>query len=265
METLGIVALALGAASLLRTAAAFAAYRAWLRRGRIRDFEPGPTPPISVVVDGPPEPFLRQNYPEYEVVAGAPPREDTDVEVRVGGEPRFEFTLFANPALRPDPLFLRDAAAAADVTFVPALTAARTVDERLRALFQNSDGILLGVLGGPRCVRGAARTRNAGAIARRPVRMEARGFRWGDARSPVAAALAAAPALLAVSVPWRPGALTLLILIALARVATAVSVELRFVRDGSTLAALPWLPVAFLAEPLLLLFGRGRSATLGSR
>jgi len=265
METLGVLALVLGAASLLRVALACVAYRRWLRGGRVRDFEPGPTPPASIVVDGPPDAFLRQNYPEYEVVATAPARAETDVEVRVGGAPRHEFVVYANAHLRPDPLFLRDAAAGGEVAFLPVLTGARTLGARLQALFVNSSGAWNALLGGARSARAAARTGRATRLARRAVRLDAAGFRWADAGSPIAAVLASAPLLLAVTVPTRPGALTLLILIALARVAMALSVEVRFVRDGSTLRALAWLPVAFVLEPFLLLLAAGRSATLGSR
>jgi hypothetical protein len=90
------------------------------------------------------------------------------------------------------------------------------------------------------------------------------GLQWGDLRSPLAALLACAPLLLLVCIPTRPGALTLLVAIALFRIGIAISMELRSVRDGTTLAALVWMPVLWLIEPLLLL-GRSRSATLGDR
>jgi len=262
LETLGWIALALGAASLLRTVLALPRYRAWLRRGRVRDFPKGPTPPATIVVDGPPDAFLRQNYPLYEILASG--TADADVDVRTEGEPRHELVVHVSPHLRPDPLFLRDAAAEGKVAFVPVVCAARSADEKLWALFANTDGLLHALLLGPRCARGAAATPAPERIARRPVCIEARGF-TAENRPLLAVPLAAAPLLLAVCAPFRPGALTLLILVTLARIALAASVELRFVRDGTTLSALKWLPVAWLAEPWRLLFGKRRSATLRDR
>jgi hypothetical protein len=263
METLGWVALALGVASLLRTVAALPAFRSWLRRGRVRDFTAGETPPISIRTAGPPNAFLRQNYPDYEVIADSPA--DTDVPVHVGGEPRHEILLLANPALRPDPLFLRDVADGGRVAFIPVVCGAKSVRGRLLALAANTDAMLNALLFGAGFARGAACTA-AGPhrIARRPVRVDESGLAWADLRSPLSFVLACAAPLLAVCIPTRPGALTLLILIALFRIGFAVSMELRFTKDGTTLGALVWLPLAWVMEPVLLL-GRRRSATLPGR
>jgi len=263
METLGWIALALGAASLLRTLGAMPGYLAWLRRGRVRGFAAGPTPPISVVVAGAPDPFLRQNYPEYEVLATE--ERDADVAVRTSGEPHHDLVVHANPFLRPDPLFLRDAAAGGEVAFVPVICAATTLDAKLRALSANSDAVLDTLLCGARLARGGARAGAGRTLARRPVCVAEAGLGWGDIRPVLAVPLAAAPLLLLICVPTRPGALTMLILIALLRIGVAVSMELRAVRDGTTLAALPWLPLLWIVEPWLLLLGRRRSATLGVR
>jgi hypothetical protein len=263
METLGWIALALGAASLLRTLAALPVYLAWLRRGRVRDFAPGPTPPISIVVAGAPEPFLRQNYPEYEVIATADA--EADIEVRTSGAPRYGIVVRANPCLEPDPLFLRDVAADGEVAFLPVLRAAKTLDAKLRALSANTDAVLDALLLGARHAGGAAQTTEPETIARRPAPVAEEGIGWGDLRRVFAVPLAAAPLLLVVCVPSRPGALSMLIAIALLRIGIAISMELRYVRDGTTLAALPWLPLLWLVEPWLLLCGRRRSATLGLR
>ncbi|MHC4449794.1 MAG: hypothetical protein ACYS0E_06585 [Planctomycetota bacterium] len=117
METLGWLALALATASVLRSVLALPALLAWLRGGRVRSFVAGETPPISIRTAGPPDAFLHQNYPEYEVLAES--IADSDVVVRVNGEPRHGIVVLANPQLRPDPLFLRDVAAGGQVSFVP--------------------------------------------------------------------------------------------------------------------------------------------------
>jgi len=263
METLGWLALALATASVLRSVLALPALLAWLRGGRVQDFVAGETPPISIRTAGSPDAFLHQNYPEYEVLADS--MAESDVSVRVNGEPRHGIVLEANPQLRPDPLFLRDVAAGGQVSFVPVVCDARTLHGKLLAMSANTDAILNALVFGAGFARGAARTIDKPRrIARRPVPVRESGLHWGDLRSPLAALLACAPLLLLVCIPTRPGALTLLVLITLFRIGVAISMELRSVRDGTTLGALVWLPVLWLIEPLLLL-GRSRSATLGDR
>ncbi|MHC4952920.1 MAG: glycosyltransferase [Planctomycetota bacterium] len=69
--------------------------------------------------------------------------------------------------------------------------------------------------------------------------------------------LAAAPLLLVVSIliQYSPLAVWLLVGITLARVGTAVAIELRYVWDGSTIRTLPYLPLLWVLEPAFLLCG----------
>ena len=101
-------------------------------------------------------------------------------------------------------------------------------------------------------------------MARRGVRVRATALGWREIRTAPALTLSTAPALLSICVVagTRPGALTVLILITLLRAGIAVAIELRYVRDGSTLRALARLPLLWFAEPFLLLFGRSRAPEL---
>ncbi|MEM8883647.1 MAG: hypothetical protein AAGD14_06255 [Planctomycetota bacterium] len=269
MVWFGWFAFALGALSTLRLLVALARLRRWLRAGDVRRFEAGATPRVRIVTVGAPEPFEHQNYPDYEVEAAG---RATSIAGEAGRTPAW--TVRVNPAARPDPLFLRDAVAGERTTvhFAPMAIEARTVGDRIRALSVNTDGLLHALaFGAGRARAGAVARQGDGpghALARRALPVVANGVDWRERFDPLAALLSAAPVCLLVSLfqETPPGSLTFLLVLAFTRAGLAFGMELRFVRDGSTLRAIPLLPLLWILEPLLLLFGRALGpATLASR
>lgn len=306
-----------GLAALARYLVAAPFLARYLLRARVARIPKGPTPPISVLkpllTPSPTrerdlEATLRQNYPDFEVLFVEPGEADParraaalvpDVPVRFLAEggadsARHDVLVAAAPEVRPDPLWLRDAAngmAEGDVVaFPPILFGARTTGARLRALFVNIDAflVLLMARGAPgACPVIAYRRsvpRGAVVLSRRAARchlpegapaeslcglLETARVLWKEAPLSAAAAAAggSAPALLlaaAVAGPARGPALLLLALHAAARVACAVVLDYRFCWDRSLVRALPLLPALWILEPLLWLggllpAGRGRA------
>jgi hypothetical protein len=296
MSGLEVVALVTGGLAIARQLAGLAFFVRYLRRASVRRLPTGgPTPPLSIVqrVDGD-EPALeenltaalRQNYPDFELVVvheGGPVdaverarKAVPDVEVKTtAGDPgpvaRHECRVLCDPRVRPDPLFLRDAAsglAEADIIpFVPVLFGARSLPARLAALTVNTDLFLTMVLGRgtiPSPVTMAIRRDGSRiGLARRPARVHAPTGQWADARpglGRLSSACSAAPLLLLLAGLWWPLALLVLL-----RLLVAFAVDFRFCWDRSLLKSFPLLPLLWILEPLgflAALLGAGRRARL---
>ena len=169
MSVVAIGALISGGWALLRYALALPRFVRYLRRARITSIPKGPTPPLSLVksvrgdVPGIGENLVRtlkQNYPDFEVIFAheeddapavaaidAARTQVPDVEVRAstdGAQERRDPTVWASASVRPDPLYLRDAAnglqEGAVVTFPPVLFGLRSLGARLWGLLSPSAG-----------------------------------------------------------------------------------------------------------------------------
>ncbi len=305
MSVVAIGALISGGWALLRYALALPRFVRYLRRARITSIPKGPTPPLSLVksvrgdVPGLEENLvrtLRQNYPDFEVIFAhrkddeqavaaidAARTQVPDVEVRAstdGAQERRDPTVWASASVRPDPLYLRDAANGLQegdvVTFPPVLFGLRSLGARLWGLLCDVDFFLI-------LLRWHARVPvsetiagigpndtwapEAAVLARRAARcfVPVMGFgqslaivtRWFR-RLPYAPSVSArvsavAPLLMlatAIGTPHTAWAVAGLAAHTFFRIAIAVVIDFRFCWDRSLVRSLPLLPLLWVYEPL---------------
>jgi hypothetical protein len=270
---LPIVAFVCAGLALLRYVVGLPLLWRFIRNANPRRIPKGETPPLRVIVAAQDAPFdnlvaiLRQNYPIFSVmflgggeVAERAHAAVPDVIAMLDeGHP-----VALTGDSRPDPLFLRDAAnglaQARAVSFVPVRFGMATGRARRGALVVNTDQlldrlILGGLIGIDAAVAADTGSSRRGLVAaRRSLRMHAPDLPWeaGGLRLPTAIA-----PLFLIAAAFDPDvrcvALVVLLLLALLRAVVAVTVDLTFGRDGSTIRSLAWLPALWLLEPFLAL------------
>jgi hypothetical protein len=271
---LPIVAFVCAGLALLRYLVGIPLLWRFVRNANLRRIPKGETPPIHVLVAAQGSPkenlvaILRQNYPAFDVLflgggAAAEAANAAVPDVRVpdkDGPFEKRFLLLTGDS-RPDPLFLRDAAnglaRARVVKFVPVRFGMETGRARRAALLANSDGILDRLTSvrtaglEPAWALDSNRDKPETALARRPLRVHAPDLPLEN-RVPLPSTFASLLLIACALDPeWRCAALYALALLTLLRAVVAVTVDLAFARDGSTLRSLPWLPVLWILEPVM--------------